>query len=127
MLPLAPPLNAALQVRHREYLAERGGYAVDHDLVWSRPDGRPVDSRDDWRVWKRLQGAAGVVEAVTLHETRNTTASLLREAGIDDGTTAQILGHSDVLMTRAYQRDDLTHARQAVAQLGDMLALGTRP
>jgi integrase len=64
---------------------------------------------------------------VTLHETRNTTASLLREAGIDDGTTAQILGHSDVLMTRAYQRDDLTHARQAVAQLGDMLALGTRP
>jgi integrase len=43
MVPLAPPLHAALQVRRREYLAERGGYAVDHDLVWPRSDGRPVD------------------------------------------------------------------------------------
>jgi integrase len=126
MVPLAPPLAAALQVRHSEYLAERPSYVVDHGLVWPRPNGRPVDGRNDWKCWKRLLEAAGAPD-VTLHETRHTAASLLREAGVDDGTAAQILGHSDVITTRAYQRDDLRHARRAVAQLAKLLAIGAHP
>jgi integrase len=122
LVPIAPPLAAALKLRFDAYLAERPSYVTDHGLVWPREDGRPIDGRVDWRAWKALLAAAGA-PSVTLHEARNTAASLLHEAGVDDNTSALILGHSSVMVTRGYQRHDLTHARDAVAELGRLLEI----
>ena len=122
-VPLAEPLLRALEARKLDVALERDGHQVDHDLVFCRKTGHPIESRKDWQEWRDLLTSAGV-PPVTLHETRNTTISLLRELGVDDNTAQQIAGHAEVLTTRGYQRkDDLRHAREAVGKLGDVLTI----
>src|SRR5207248_6728607 len=93
-----------------------------HGLVWHRDDGRPFDGRVDWQAWSDLLTAAEVPH-VTLHEARNTTATLLLEAKVDPHVIMAILGHSDIVTTRGYQTVSLDLARTAVAGLGVRLGL----
>ena len=73
-IALYEPLRLALLARREQVEAERPSYTTDHDLVWCRPDGGPIDPRHDWQAWSDLLDAAGV-EHVTGHETRHTTAT----------------------------------------------------
>ncbi len=91
-----------------------------HGLVWARPDGRPIDPKDDRAAWYAALEAAGLPK-VTLHVARNTTATLLLEEGVDARVVQEILGHSDIAMSRAYQHVSTTLAGQALAGLGSAL------
>lgn len=117
LVPLLPAMVAALRL-HRETDVTPN----PHGLVWHREDGRPWDAGSDWRNWNTLLTAADVPH-VTLHEARNTTATLLLEANIDPHVIASILGHSDIVTTRGYQTVSLELARRAVDGLGDRLGL----
>jgi len=121
VVPLAEPLRKALEARKLDADLERDQYTRDHDLVFCRPDGAPIEPRKDWQAWRDLLDAAGA-PAVTLHETRNTAISILHEAGVPDAVIMQIVGHASVIMTRAYQRPTLTFAREAMDKLADVLA-----
>lgn len=113
MIPLAPSLVAALRKHRRTRLG--GG------LVWSRPDGRPIDPKDDAAAWDQLLHDLGLPD-VTLHAARHTTATLLLEQGVDAKVIQDILGHTTVTVTRGYQHTDDALARQALNALDSALS-----
>jgi integrase len=117
VVPLLPAMVAALRV-HRE----RDTGPNPHGLIWHRPDGRPLDGRIDYEAWCALLEKAKV-DHVTLHEARNTTATLLLEAGVDPHVIASMLGHSHITTTRGYQKVSLELARRAIGGLGEQLGL----
>lgn len=95
-----------------------------HNLVWHHPDGRPTYHKDDHELWQGLLLRAGVRQSggppIDQHRTRNTTITLLLDAGVDPHIDSTV-GHSDVSMTRGYQYVDLTLARQAFNKLSALL------
>lgn len=84
----------------------------------------PVSDLADREAWAAAQELAGV-DPVSVHGMRGTTATLLLEAGVDAQVIQQILGHSDVVMTRKYQTVDLELARRGLGPLGGLLEVGT--
>lgn len=90
--------------------------------------GKRQDPRADWESWKHLLVKAGVCKSdaamgdmPALHAARTTTGSLLDEAGVSDKIIAEILGHSQVQITRkAYIHGNEDRHR---AGLGAMSAL----
>lgn len=108
-IPMVEPVRLAL-------LAERqpGGF------VWGVGE-KPPAPRIDYGAWKRLLELAGVAHK-PLHAARATTASLLMEAGVSDKVIAEILGHSQVTITRKHylHGDDRMH-RAAMDSLSNLL------
>jgi integrase len=89
---------------------EAGALWQDWDLIFARPDGRPIPTKDDWEAWKELLGAAKVRDT-RLHDARHTAATLLLEQGVDIRVVQQILGHSTLAVTKRYTHvtDKLAH------------------
>lgn len=113
VIPLPPVVRAHLTVAWAAHVnagGDLGGY------VWNR-DGKPLDAKRDWEAWRDLLKAAGVPH-VRLHAARNTTASLLLDAGVDPKIVQEILGHSTVQITQnVYQRGTTDMHRRAMAAL----------
>jgi site-specific recombinase XerD len=79
--------------------------------------GRRMTARDVQRMVERRvkQMPAQLRRAVTPHGLRHTAATvLLRQAGADVGTVADILGHSDVGTTSVYLDPSATAAAEAL-------------
>ena len=83
----------------------------EYGLVWTRNDkGIPENRKSDLKGWKALQDMAGVRknwetgQYYVLHEARNTTATLLLEAGVDPMIITSILGHTSIDTSRGYMR-----------------------
>ena len=115
--------------RRRSTPSSRGGRPAG--LVWVEPDGSPLDDKGDRAAWVALQDAARVAHVegeigrrFTLYEARHTTATLLREAGVDDETIIAIMGHASILSTRAYLHTNRTKVRAALDQVASRLELG---
>lgn len=126
VVPLIPIIEAALELRREQVERDRPNYLVDHDLVFATPTGDPITPRNDYQAWQDLLGSAGLPHA-TLHAARHTTATLLLELGVDAKVIGSILGHSDIITTRAYQHVDTSLARLALTGLTDRLAVEPRP
>ena len=75
---LIPPLRVRLKDQDDERQAA-GDTWRDWDLVWCRPDGRPIDTHDDWEEWKALLAEAGITKNARLHDARHTCGTLLGE------------------------------------------------
>lgn len=89
-------------------------------FVWGGE--KPTDPRKDWQAWRDLLALAGV-ESKPLHAARATTASLLMEAGVPEKVIAEILGHSQVIITREkYMHGDSAIHRAAMDSLNKMLS-----
>ena len=101
---------------------QQAGKPNPHGLVFTRPDGRPIDPSRDSEEWHAALDKAGL-PSIKLHAARHTTTSLLMAAGVSDTVIQAILGHSTVAMTRAYQHADQTLTRAAMERLGSMLAI----
>lgn len=87
------------------------------ELVFTRPDGRPIDPDIFYRSFKRLCSAVGV-RPITLHHARHTTTTLLKRLGVQDRDSQLILGHSHVTVTQEiYQHADLDDHRIALGKL----------
>lgn len=115
VIPMLAPMKYALENTER-----RGEYVFY---------GEPVDRRVDWKNWKRLLVATGVCEASMgkgempeLAAGRTTTATLLRDAGVDVTIIRDILGHSQVQVTQeSYQRTDAKAMKTAMKALEDSI------
>lgn len=87
---------------HRELQAAERTAAQEawenHDLVFAKIDGKPIDPRADWKAWKDLLRRAEVRDA-RLHDARHTAASLLLLQGVAPRVAMQILGHSQIALT----------------------------
>ncbi len=118
-----PPLVPFLRAQRASQSAQRlaaGELWTDWDLVFARPDGRPIEPRDDWEAWKELLKAAGVRDA-RLHDARHTAATLLLEQGVDIRVVQEILGHSTLAMTRRYTHVTSKLAKDAADRMGRAL------
>jgi integrase len=106
---LTPTTLDALREHERRQAAKRRragdnweSRAEFSSLVFSGPNGQPVNPRDDHEQWKRLLLGAGIAQA-RLHDARHTAATILTALGIDSAVIQTLLGHSSVATTWGYQ------------------------
>lgn len=116
-LPILPEL-ARLLTTEKKRAAQRG--PNPHGLVFHEADGRPVNHRDDDRRWRAALAAADL-PYVTRHTARATAATLLEEAGVDEATRMQILGHVSATAHRRYVLLDDMRLRTALSHLDQLL------
>ncbi len=125
IIPLVPWMLAALTAWREQCPPSPAG------LVWPDPDGTPRDDAQDRAEWRDLQDAARVAHVegdvgrrYARYECRHTTATLLREAGVDDETITAIMGHASILSTKKYLHTDRRRVRAALEGVAGVLELG---
>jgi integrase len=67
-------------------------------LASDKPNGRPIDPRQDSRTWHSLLRRAEVRPA-RLDDARHTAATLLLQQGVPARVAMQVLGHSQIGLT----------------------------
>ena len=74
-----------------------GSEWTDHDLVFTRWDGQPVDPRRDWQEWARILEAAGIPHSRRAHRAAHRGDDRHRPGGRDHGGpgTARALQRPD--------------------------------
>jgi site-specific recombinase XerD len=90
------------------------------NLVWCQPNGKPIDTHDDWDEWKALLGEAGIRD-VRLHDARHTAGTLLGEVHVDMHVIQRILRHAQVSTTRIYTDPTDPLTREAADRIGGLL------
>lgn len=120
------PMTVWFEAALREWLTRAP--ESPHGLVWSRPDGGPIDAKDDRLEWYRMQKDAKVAHPAGrpffVHENRHTTITLLKELGIPDDVIEQIVGQSKLV--KSYVHQNLKpKTRAALESLGAQLQLGS--
>jgi integrase len=71
-------------------------------LVFTQPNGRPIDRGSDQRAWTALLQAAGVRDA-RLHDARHTAATMLLVLGVPTRAVMEVMGWSQMSMTTRYE------------------------
>lgn len=93
---------AALRTQRRlqaeQQLAWPDEWADQWGLVFTRPDGRPLNPQQLTDDFRKLV-AASDLRRIRLHDLRHTHATLLLQAGVPVKVVADRLGHADVAMT----------------------------
>ncbi len=83
----------------------------DWDLVFTQPNGRPLDKHSDYEAWVKLLQRSKV-RHIRLHDGRHTAATLLLTAGVHPRVVMELLGHSQMRTTT----DIYSHVMPALAQ-----------
>ena len=105
-IALPAKLVAELRTHRAAQTAERlaaGSWWVDGDYVFTREDGRPIDPKDDWTLWRALLAEAEV-PIVRLHAARHTAATMCLALGVPEKIVMEMFGHSRAEITRGYQK-----------------------
>ena len=67
-------------------------------LIFCNDDGSPYKSRQYDRLWRNYQKKYGLT--ITAHQLRHAYATMLFEAGVDLKDAQDLMGHSDINLTR---------------------------
>lgn len=121
-VPIPPPFLPFLQqhkARQDEERAAAGELWEDFDVVFSRPDGRPLDPRADWQEFKELLGEAGIADRRLYDGSRHTAGTILNELGVDMPTIMEILRHTQISQTRRYVKGRSSLSKDAMRRMGD--------
>lgn len=114
-LPLLTVARALLS-NHRNGKRASVSSAADA-LVFTMPDGEPVDPDHFYRAFKRICRTLGV-RYIKVHHVRHTTGTILKRLGVPDRDIQLILGHSHVSVTQEiYQHTDLEDRRLALSKI----------
>lgn len=90
-------------------------------LVFTQPNGQPVDPRRDWQEWADLLEELGLPHYRT-HDGRHFTATTALEAGIDVVVVQEMLGHATPAFTQeVYQHVTPRLQRDAADRIGGAL------
>lgn len=122
-IPVPPELCGPLREHRSAQFEARmlaGSEWEDHGLVICQWNGRPVDPRRDWQQWKELLEAAGVPHR-GVHGGRHTAASIAIETGTALTVVQEMLGHSDIRVTRGYVETSSPQSRRAARDMGKAL------
>ncbi|MGW9039075.1 tyrosine-type recombinase/integrase, partial [Streptomyces sp. NPDC055721] len=121
-VPIPQPFLPYLQEHKAQQEAERAAAEdlwEDHDAVFTRPDGRPLDPRQDWEEFKELLEEAGISDRRLYDGSRHTAGTILNELGVDMVTIMEILRHTQVSQTRRYVKGRSELSREAMRRMGD--------
>jgi integrase len=91
----------------------------EYGVVFSRPDGRPIDPRDDWEEFKELLAEAGIDDRRLYDGSRHTAGTILNELGVDMPTIMEILRHTQISQTRRYVKGRSHLSKDAMRRMGD--------
>ena len=123
-VPLPPELVADAAQRHRAGRNRSASVAAnvweDHDVVFAQENGRPIDPRADWQEWSDILAAAGIPHAGT-HAMRHSAATIGLDEGIALAVVQELLGHSDIRVTRGYTHVSSALAADGAARVGRAL------
>lgn len=121
-VPIPPPFIPYLRAHKAEQAAMRaaaGELWQDHDAVFTRPDGRPLDPRADWAEFKELLAEAGIDDRRLYDGSRHTAGTILNELGVDIVTIMEILRHTQISQTRRYVKGRSHLSQDAMRRMGD--------
>ncbi|MEU5329058.1 tyrosine-type recombinase/integrase [Streptomyces parvus] len=96
----------------------------DFDAVFTRPDGRPIDPRDDWEEFKELLEEAGISDRRLYDGSRHTAGTILNELGVDMPTIMEILRHTQISQTRRYVKGRSALSKDAMLRMGNAFTPG---
>jgi site-specific recombinase XerD len=122
-VPLPPELVTALKKHRAAQARERLAAAniwEDHDLVWCQENGRPIDSRADWQKWADILEAVGLPHH-GVHAMRHSAATIALDEGVALAVVQELLGHSDIRVTREYTHVSSPLAHDGAQRLGKAL------
>ena len=92
----------------------------EHDLVFCQPNGRPIGPRADWQEWADILSAAGIPHQ-GVHAMRHSAATIALGEGVALAVVQEMLGHSDIRVTRGYTHVSGPLAEDAAARVGRAL------
>jgi integrase len=102
---------------------ERHPVADIRGLVFTRPNGEPVHSRDDWQDWQDLLASIGLPR-YRVHDLRHAYATEQLEAGEDPRVVQDLMGWSTAAMAEIYTHvRPVMHAR-VVSRLDERFGQG---
>lgn len=121
-VPIPPPFIPFLvdhQTRQDEMRAVAGELWQEHKVVFSRPDGRPLDPRQDYEEFKELLAEAGIDDRRLYDGSRHTAGTILNELGVDMPTIMEILRHTQISQTRRYVKGRSHLSKDAMRRVGE--------
>lgn len=97
---ISEDILAFIRQHRTRQLARRlkAGVWHDHDLVFCRSDGRPLDHQAPLDRLRAALNRAGL-PPIRLHDLRHSAASLLLALGVPIKDVSEILGHSSIAIT----------------------------
>ncbi len=98
----------------------------EHDVVFSRPEGRPLDPRADYEEFKELLGEAGIDDRRLYDGSRHTAGTILNELGVDIPTIMEILRHTQISQTRRYVKGRSHLSKDAMRRMGEFFVPAPR-
>lgn len=117
---LVDQLKAHREVQDLEMQFADGAYDPQWGFVFAGRLGTPVDPGQDDDEWHTILAAAGVRKA-RVHDARHTAATLLFAQGVRAEVVQEILGHSDIRVTRRYTHVASAMARAATDGMGSAM------
>ncbi|WP_167502253.1 site-specific integrase [Streptomyces malaysiensis] len=121
-VPIPPPFIPYLlehKAQQEEMRTAAGDGWEEHDAVFTRPDGRPLDPRADWEEFKELLEEAGISDRRLYDGSRHTAGTILNELGVDMPTIMEILRHTQISQTRRYVKGRSHLSKDAMRRMGE--------
>jgi integrase len=121
--PLVRKFRAHRAQQNRERLAAANIWE-DSGVVFAQENGRPLDPRADWQEWADILAAARIPHAGT-HAMRHSAATFGLDAGTALAVVQELLGHSDIRVTRGYVHVSSALAADGAERVGQALFGGS--
>ncbi|MET0716369.1 MAG: tyrosine-type recombinase/integrase, partial [Mycetocola sp.] len=112
VIPMFDPLAGILE---RRILAAGDSTKNPHGLVWTNPDGSPIDPSRDNKAWHDILDKAGVPRA-RVHDARHLNASMLLAAKVPPTVITKILGHSSFVTSEGYMNVEISDLAAALSR-----------
>jgi integrase len=93
---------------------------ADSDLLFSHPDGRPLDPDVITHAFSKIIRKAGLPH-IRLHDLRHTHATLLLKAGVHPKIVSERLGHANIGITLDTYSHVLPGLQKAAAERFDTM------
>jgi integrase len=123
---LARSLSFAQRVAQAQERLMSGAEYVDHDLVFARPDGRPLHPERFSRTFTEQVARHGL-PSLSVHGLRHSWATLALKAGVHPKVVQERLGHSTIGITLDVYSHVLPSMETDAADRVAALILGVQP
>ena len=112
------------RIRQREELLALGRSEPDLNLVFTTPEGRPLDAKVVTRTFQRKLAELSI-RHLRFHDLRHSCATVLLVQGVSPRVVMETLGHSDIGTTmNTYSHVLPELQREAADRMGDFLRSG---